>query len=78
MVYYENLESIMKIAKLTAAALVASAMATASFAGTIEPMVEDTMVEEATGSSAASSGGGILLPLAALLLVGIVVAGDDS
>ena len=69
----------MKIAKLTSAALVASALATASFAGTIEPMVEDTMVEDAEpASSAASSGGGILLPLLGLALVAAVVAGDDS
>jgi hypothetical protein len=69
----------MKIAKLTAAALVASAMATASFAGTIEPMVEDNMVKDVEpASSAASSGGGILLPLAGLLLVGALIAADDS
>ena len=69
----------MKIAKLTSAALVASALATASFSGTIEPMVEDTMIEEADpASSAASSGGGILVPLIALGLVAALVAADDS
>ncbi len=69
----------MKILKLTAAALVASTMATASFAGTIEPMVEDNMVEDADpASSAASSDGGILLPLLGLLLVGGLIAADDS
>jgi hypothetical protein len=69
----------MKIAKLTAAALVASAMATASFAGTIEPMVEDTMIKDADpASSAASSGNGILLPLLGLLIVGGLIAADDS
>lgn len=69
----------MRITKLTSASLVASALATVSFAGTIEPMVDDTMIETADpASSAASSGGGILVPLIALGLVAALVAADDS
>lgn len=71
----------MSILKLTTATLVAATMATASFAGTIEPMEDDTMVdmaEEATGSSAGSSGGGILLPLLGLAVVAALIASDDS
>jgi hypothetical protein len=42
-----------------------------------EPVI--TEVEEAAaGSSAASSGGGILLPLLGILLVGALIASNDS
>jgi hypothetical protein len=73
-------ENTMRILKLTTTAIVATTLATASFAGTIEPMEEDTMVDmvEETGSSAGSSGGGILLPLLGLAVVAALIASDDS
>ena len=74
-----NMENTMGILKLTTATLVAATLATASFAGTIEPVTEDVMVDEAApGSSAGSSGGGILLPLLGLALVIALIASDDD
>lgn len=63
----------MTITKFATATLVAVTFASASFAGTLtEP--EITEVEEA----AASSDGGILLPLLGLLIVGGLIAANDS
>jgi hypothetical protein len=64
----------MNILKLAGTTLIAGAMATASFAGTLtEPEVmEVEAVEENSNSS------GIWLPLLALVVVAAIIATDDD
>ena len=68
----------MTITKFATATLVAITFASASFAGTLTEPVITEVEEAAAGSSAASSGGGILLPLLGLLVVGALIASNDS
>jgi hypothetical protein len=68
----------MTITKFATATLVAVTFASASFAGTLTEPVITEVEEAAAGSSAASSGNGILLPLLGLLIVGGLIAADDS
>lgn len=74
----------MSILKIAATTLVATTIASASFAGSMsapvaDPIVTSVMIDdEATTGSSASGSSRILLPLLGLVLIAALIASDDS